>query len=79
LLQTSNQDKPQDKQSDVHGIKSRLNREKIDLILNQIKSLDSAKLIGLMCHFVYWSVFGNFNSLYLDNYHQKSLLTTLLK
>lgn len=32
-----------------------------------------------MSHFVYWAVFGGFNDLFLDHYHKKSLLITLLQ
>ena len=37
----------------------------------EIQSEAVAKLIGLSAHFAYWSVFGNFNKMPLDDYHMK--------
>ena len=39
--------------------------------INEITNEDTAKLIGLICHLVYWSVFGHMNPLPLDKYHMK--------
>ena len=37
----------------------------------EITREDTAKLIGLICHLAYWSVFGHLNPLPLDKYHMK--------
>ena len=66
-------------QSNLHFLKQQLSSARIELILEQIKSPEYAKLIGILSHFVYWAVFGGFNELFLDNYHKKSLLITLLQ
>ena len=39
--------------------------------INEITNEETAKLIGLICHLVYWSVFGHLNPLPLDKYHMK--------
>lgn len=69
----------QNLQSNLHFLKQQLSSSRIELILEQIKSPENAKLIGILSHFVYWAVFGGFNELFLDNYHKKSLLITLLQ
>ena len=69
----------QDSQSNLHFIKSQLDRHKILEILNQLKSQNLSKLIGVISHFVYWSVFDGFNEMSLDHFHEKSLLITLLQ
>lgn len=33
----------------------------------------------MICHFVYWAVLGDFNSMKLDDFHQNALLITLVK
>ena len=38
-----------------------------------------AKLIGLCAHFTYWSVFGEFNPMPLDDYHMKQLFISILQ
>ena len=35
------------------------------------KKGNTAKLIGLICHLAYWSVFGHLSPLPLDKYHMK--------
>jgi hypothetical protein len=30
-------------------------------------------MIGLICHLVYWNVFGHINAVPLDTYHKKLL------
>ena len=44
-----------------------------------MKSDDVAKLVGIMSHFVYWAVFGNFNQLQIDNYHMDKMLRSILE
>ena len=50
----------------------------IDCILENLNTDEVAKLIGIMAHFVYWAVLGEFNKLDLDAFHQKSLLINLV-
>ena len=43
----------------------------------EITSQDTAKLIGLITHLSYWSVFGHMNKLPLDRYHIKQLFINI--
>lgn len=45
--------------------------------INEITNEETAKLIGLICHLVYWSVFGHLNPLPLDKYHMKQLFISI--
>jgi hypothetical protein len=45
--------------------------------LKEIQSEKTARLIGLTCHLVYWSVFGHINQLPLDSYHKKLLFISI--
>lgn len=45
--------------------------------INEITNEETAKLIGLICHLVYWSVFGHLNPLPLDKYHMKQLFISV--
>jgi hypothetical protein len=56
--------------NNLHYIKSKLTKSKVDEILKQFICEDCATLIGIVSHIVYWAVFGNFNDLKLDSYHQ---------
>lgn len=38
-----------------------------------------AKFIGLIIHFIYWSVFANFNELPIDSYHKTLIFLTIQK
>ena len=38
-----------------------------------------ARLVGLIIHFVYWSIFGHFNQLPIDSYHKSLLFLTTQK
>lgn len=38
---------------------------------------NTAKLIGLICHLAYWSVFGHLSPLPLDKYHMKQLFISI--
>ena len=56
------QKKPAVKEEDIEDIKKDLREEKM------------ARMIGLVCHLVYWNVFGDrLNALPLDTYHKKLL------
>lgn len=66
-------------ENNLHYLKSKLTKSKIDAILKQFVCEDCANLIGIISHLVYWAVFGNFNTLQLDSYHQKTLLVTLVQ
>eukprot|EP00347_Sterkiella_histriomuscorum_P010573 403375759 len=45
--------------------------------LKEIQSQKNARLIGLVSHLVYWSVFGHINQLPLDAYHKKLLFISI--
>ena len=47
--------------------------------IDEITSESTAKLIGLMCHFCYWQVFGHLNPMPLDKYHLKQLFINISK
>ena len=44
-----------------------------------IRSNSTAKLVGLIVHLTYWSVFGHINPLPLDKYHMKQLFISISK
>ena len=46
-------------------------------MLQEIKKVKTAKLIGLIAHLAYWNVFGHFNSLPLDMYHMKQMFISI--
>jgi hypothetical protein len=37
-----------------------------------------AKMIGTLSHFIYWSVFGEFNELPIDSYHMEAMFRNIL-
>jgi hypothetical protein len=43
----------------------------IEETFNEIKGENISRMVGLISHFVYWSVFGHINSQPLDEYHMK--------
>ena len=51
----------------------------IDVLRTEIASVRTARLIGLIAHLAYWSVFGQFNKLPLDMYHRKQLFISIAK
>lgn len=53
------------------GATPNITEAEIKEAINEITNEDTAKLIGLICHLVYWSVFGHLNPLPLDKYHMK--------
>eukprot|EP00743_Colponemidia_sp_Colp-15_P003036 GILK01003282.1.p1 GENE.GILK01003282.1~~GILK01003282.1.p1 ORF type:complete len:754 (+),score=98.45 GILK01003282.1:60-2264(+) len=56
---------------------SRLPVEELQFTMNQVKSPNMARLIGLVAHYVYWSLFGHLNDIPLDSSHQQSLFLTI--
>jgi len=50
-----------------------------DVLRSEIASVRTARLIGLVAHLAYWSVFGQFNKLPLDMYHRKQLFISIAK
>ena len=55
---------PPDQQ--IHFLKSQLKEKDIKYALNLMMKKEVSKLVGILTHFVYWAVFGNFNSLPID-------------
>jgi len=49
----------------------------LNLAKDEITSDETAKLIGLIVHLTYWSVFGHLNPLPLDKYHIKQLFISI--
>jgi hypothetical protein len=45
----------------------------LDDAREDLMSDKTARLIGLICHLVYWNVFGHMNAVQLDTYHKKML------
>ena len=45
--------------------------------INEITDDSTAKLVGLIGHLVYWSVFGHLSPLPLDKYHMKQLFISI--
>ena len=50
-----------------------------DVLRSEIASNRIARLIGLVAHLAYWSVFGQYNRLPLDMYHRKQLFISIAK
>ena len=50
-----------------------------DVLRSEIASVRIARLIGLVAHLAYWSVFGQYNRLPLDMYHRKQLFISIAK
>ena len=57
--------------------KPTLHERDIKQALKEIQSEPIARLIGLSCHLVYWSVFGHINQLPLDTYHKRLLFISI--
>jgi hypothetical protein len=70
-------EKPENSQKSVHYSRHKLSRQHIDLTFTEIKSDRIARMIGLISHFVYWSVFGHISSSSLDDYHTKQLFISI--
>jgi hypothetical protein len=60
-------------------LKTKLSESQIKFAFNQLKADSVAKLVGILSHFVYWSVFGGFNNLPIDSYHMEKMLRTILE
>ena len=50
-----------------------------EVLRSEIANIRTARLIGLVAHLAYWSVFGQFNKLPLDMYHRKQLFISIAK
>jgi hypothetical protein len=59
--------------------KPNLSDKDIETAQNEITNENTAKLIGLICHLAYWSVFGHINPLPLDKYHMKQLFISIVQ
>ena len=59
--------------------KPNLNFQDLKDAKDEIVREDTAKLIGLICHIVYWCVFGHLNNLPLDQYHLKQIFILIAK
>ena len=57
--------------------KPTLTEANIETTKNELTKESTAKLIGLVAHLAYWRVFGHFNDLPLDKYHQKQLFISI--
>jgi len=53
--------------------------QEMNLVFAEITSSRTARLVGLIIHFVYWSVFGHFNQLPIDSYHKTLIFLTIQK
>ena len=69
----------QDRIQRLHFLKTKLSEAQVKFAFSQLKSDSVAKLVGIMAHFVYWSVFGGFNELPIDSYHMEKMLRTILE
>ena len=67
------------KTSNNHALEKAPNiKEKhLDVAIKELQHERTARLIGLITHLAYWSVFGHFNQLPLDMYHKKQLFITV--
>ena len=63
----------------LHFLKTKLSEQQIKFAFDQLKTDAVAKLVGILAHFVYWSVFGGFNNLPIDDYHMEKMLKTILE
>jgi len=54
-----------------------LTDEMINDAKDEITSNETAKLIGLIVHLAYWSVYGHLNPMPLDKYHIKQLFISI--
>ena len=55
----------------LHFSKLNLNRDIIDETFAEIQGQYVGRMMGLISHFVYWSVFGHLNANPIDDYHLK--------
>ena len=54
-----------------------LTEDDISRAKDEITRESTAKMVGLICHLTYWSVFGNLNKLALDSFHIKQLFISI--
>ncbi len=61
----------------LHFSKLNLNRKIIEETFAEIQGPYVARMMGLISHFVYWSVFGHLNANPIDDYHLKQLFISI--
>ena len=66
-----------DKVHTVNPPKPTINRDDLDACLAEIEKKEYARMVGLVSHLVYWSVFGHINQVALDPFYKKSLFVTV--
>ena len=49
----------------------KINESDIKDAISEITNESTAKLVGLIAHIVYWTVYGLINDMPLDSYHMK--------
>ena len=55
----------------------KINESDIKDAIDEITNDSTAKLVGLIAHIVYWTVFGHLNDMPLDSYHMKQLFISI--
>ena len=63
--------------SAIDSTRPNLKEEDINKALKEIYCDRTARLVGLVAHICYWSVFTHFNQLPLDDYHKKQLFVNI--
>ena len=63
----------------LHYLKSYLTETQVQYTFDYLKKDVVSKLVGVIAHFVYWSVFGGFNKMPIDSYHMESLFKTVME
>ena len=66
-------------QNNIHFLKSLIDESNIVQVFQEIQSDRFAKLVGQCCHFCYWCIFGQYNSIPLDSYYLKQLFISMLQ
>jgi hypothetical protein len=61
----------------IHFSKLNTSTQLVDETFNEIKGERISRMVGLISHFVYWSVFGHINRQPLDDYHMKQLFISI--
>ena len=61
------------------GNKPKITKEMITKALNEIRNKNFAKLTGLICHIAYWTIFGHYNKVPLDDSFKKILFVEVSK
>ena len=64
-------------EKNIHFSKLKISEKLIEETFDEIKGENVARMVGLISHFVYWSVFGHINKQPLDDYHMKQLFISI--